>query len=206
MKSVRYFHGIHLPEWPREAIYRRLGFRRSATTLTEAQRAETERSIQEAMDLIRLKGALLRLPLRIENSRRSAIPDGTVFESAHLAGFLRNCREVVFMGATAGEAVMEAIKTDMAQERATRAVVLDATASEAVDAALDWIMTFLAGVVRREGRSPLKTRYSAGYGDLALENQRQIHRLLGMDRLGVSLTDHCVLVPEKSVTAITGIV
>jgi cobalamin-dependent methionine synthase I len=57
-----------------------------------------------------------------------------------------------------------------------------------------------------EGLIPLKARYSAGYGDLALENQRQIHRLLGMELLGVSLTDHSVLVPEKSVTAISGIV
>jgi len=206
MKSVRYFHAIHLPEIPREAIYRRLGFRRSATTLTEAQRAETERSIQEAMDLIRLKGALLRMPLRIEAPCQIVVPGEAVFESAHLATFLRDCREVVFMGATAGEAVMEAIKADMAEERVTRAVVFDATASEAVDAALDWIMACLARIVQREGLNPLKTRYSAGYGDLALENQRHIHRLLGMDLLGVSLTNHSILVPEKSVTAITGIV
>jgi hypothetical protein len=103
MKSVRYFHGIHLSELPREAIYRRLGFRRSATTLTEAQRAETERSIQEAMDVIHLEGALLRLPLHIEAPRRVVVSGETVFESAHLATFLRDCREVVFLGATAGE-------------------------------------------------------------------------------------------------------
>ena len=43
-------------------------------------------------------------------------------------------------------------------------------------------------------------------GDLPLESQRIMHRLLDLERIGVSITDHCILVPEKSVTAITGIV
>jgi hypothetical protein len=88
----------------------------------------------------------------------------------------------------------------------TRAVVLDAAASEIVDAALDWIMAYCNQGLRREGKMLMNTRYSAGYGDLALDSQRAFYRLLGLERLGVSMTDTCILVPEKSVTAVTGVV
>lgn len=206
MHAVRYFDNITLAQWPREAIYRRLGFRRSSTRMTAQQHEETERYIQNALDLIRLQGAALRLPVRIESTDRIILPGEIVFISRNLATFLRDSEEIILMAATGGEGIMEAIRTDTSGDHVTRAVVMDAAASEIVDSALDWIMSYLSQGLRREGKALMNTRYSAGYGDLALENQRVIHQLLVMDRLGVSITDNYILVPEKSVTAMTGIV
>jgi hypothetical protein len=110
------------------------------------------------------------------------------------------------MGATGGTAIMEAIQEDMAGRNATRGVVLDAVASEIVDKGLDWIMDYFRRVLRREGKTLLNSRFSAGYGDFELENQRLFHRLLEMERLGVTITAGCLLVPEKSVLAVTGII
>ncbi|MDQ5985461.1 MAG: hypothetical protein CSYNP_01171 [Syntrophus sp. SKADARSKE-3] len=206
MQAVRYFDTITLAQVPREAIYRRLGFRRSSTRMSSRQQKETGSDIQNALDLIRLQGAVLRLPFHVESAGRVVLPEDIVFTSINLATFLKDSAEILLMGATAGEAVMEAIRRDTSGDHVTRAVVMDATASETVDAALDWIMSYLNQGLRREGKTLLKTRYSAGYGDLALENQRVIYKLLGMDRMGVAITDSCILVPEKSVTALTGIV
>ena len=205
MNAVRYFPAITLAEWPIESVYRRLGYRRASTRLTTGQREETERYIAEGIDLIRLQGAALRLPVRTVSTDRVTLTDEVEFESRNLAAFLRDAREVVLMGATAGKEIMEAIENDTTGDRVTRAVVLDAAASEAVDSALDWIMGYLGRQLLREGRMLMQTRYSAGYGDLALENQRVIHGLLGLEGLGVGITERCILVPEKSVTAITGI-
>ena len=87
----------------------------------------------------------------------------------------------------------------------TRGVVLDAAASEITDAALDWIAGYFDQILRRERKRLLHARYSAGYGDLLLENQRTMHRLLTLEKIGVTITESCILIPEKSVTAITGI-
>ena len=93
-----------------------------------------------------------------------------------------------------------------ARDNLSRAVVYDATASEMVDGALEWIMRYYRGILRREGRGLLKRRFSAGYGDFALEHQKIIYDLLGFDRIGVSITSNkSILIPEKSVTAVTGI-
>jgi cobalamin-dependent methionine synthase I len=205
MAAVQYFHTIILAEWPYEAIYRRLGFRRASTRMTREQQEETEKSIQAAQEIVHLQGAFLRQPVRVEAPERIVLADQGEFQSRNLAAFLRDAREIVLMAATAGEEVMQAIRTDTAEDRITRAVVLDAAASEAVDAALDWMMGYLQQSLRREGKALMNTRYSAGYGDLALENQRMIHRILELERLGVGLTESCILVPEKSVTAMTGI-
>ena len=49
-------------------------------------------------------------------------------------------------------------------------------------------------------------RFSPGYGDLPLETQRDFLAAVdGQRRLGITLTDTCLMIPSKSVTAIIGI-
>lgn len=193
---------------PLGAIYRRLGYRRNATRLDAERQREIERYLGEAQELIRLQGTARRQPCRIEPPARVVLDEAVVFESRKLARFLKDAGEVIVMGSTGGAAIMEAIRADMAggEGNAIRGVVLDAAASEIVDAALDWIMAYFRQILRREGKTLLTSRFSAGYGDFALENQRLIHQLLQMERLRVAITDTCLMVPEKSVTALTGVV
>jgi hypothetical protein len=191
---------------PRPAIYRRLGYRKGATRISPGQGQEIEGYIAAALPLVQLQGSALRLPIEIEDTLLIRLPEGDAFASRKLARFLKDAREIILMGATAGMAIMEAIQADIEGRNATRGVVLDATASEVVDAALDWITGYFRQSLRREGKTLLNSRFSAGYGDFDLENQQLMHRLLQMDRLNVTITENCLLVPEKSVTAVTGIV
>ena len=73
------------------------------------------------------------------------------------------------------------------------------------DSAFDWIITYYNRELRREDKSLDDKRYSAGYGDFNLENQKIIYDLLGLKKIGVDITDTFVLIPEKSVTAMVGI-
>ena len=52
----------------------------------------------------------------------------------------------------------------------------------------------------------LKPRFSPGYGDLPLEMQRDIFRVLDCSRkIGLTLNESLLMSPSKSVTAIVGI-
>ena len=52
----------------------------------------------------------------------------------------------------------------------------------------------------------LKPRYSPGYGDFALQSQKEIFaRLECAKRIGLTLTDTMLMVPFKSVTAVIGV-
>jgi hypothetical protein len=204
MDKVRYFNNISI-KTPLAQIYRRLGFRKGVTDLSPRDQAETERYIETALSHIRLQGAARRLPVLLEGKSTVRLPEEAIFESRQLAKFLGGSDEILLMGATAGPEIMAAIQEDVAGRNVTRGVVLDATASETVDAALDWIMAYYNQTLRRQGKRLLPARYSAGYGDLALENQRMMYHLLAFEKIGVEITKTCILVPEKSVTAVTGI-
>jgi hypothetical protein len=204
MAPVLFFESISVPV-PRKNIYRRLGFVKGVTDVPASQQEEIERYIGYASSLIHLKGAGLRMPITEIKGARIILPDGAEFESRHLAKFLAKCGETVLMGATAGREIMNAIEEDANGANVTRGIVLDAAASEIVDAALDWIMDYFSQSLRRENRRLLGKRYSAGYGDLFLETQKTMYRLLQLERIGIEITESCMLVPEKSVTAITGI-
>lgn len=167
---------------------------------------EIETYIEDARLLMRLQGTGKRMRIQTVRASSTLLADGLVIESRHLAEFLSGCTEIVLMGATAGSDIAAAIQHDAGGDRMTRGVVLDATASETVDHALDWIMDYFRRSLIRENKALMNKRFSAGYGDLALENQRTMYRLLEMERIGVALTDSCILVPEKSVTAVTGVV
>ena len=204
MAPVLFFESISIPV-PRKNIYRRLGFVKGVTEVPISQQGEIERYIGHASSLIHLKGAGLRMPITEIKGSRIILPDGAEFESRQLAKFLANCDEIVLMGATAGREIMNAIEEDAAGANVTRGIVLDAAASEIVDASLDWIMDYFNQSLRRENRRLLGKRYSAGYGDLFLETQKVIYGLLQLDRIGIEITESCMLIPEKSVTAVTGI-
>ncbi len=196
-------------EAPRKRIYRRLGYRPGVTSLPAGQEAEVERYIEDALTLINLRGVGRRLALRGLQDARVMLEEQAgedVFHSRQLAAFLQECGEVVLLGATAGSEVMAAIAADVTGNQVTRGVVIDAVASEMVDASLDWIMTYFGRELRRENKALKPRRYSAGYGDFRLENQATMFRLLDLSRLGVQITASFLLIPEKSVTAIAGVI
>jgi len=192
-------------EPPYKKIYQRLGYKDKATKLTAAQQRKTDFFIEEAAGLISIKGSALRNNVSVNDGSRIVLDGDVTFSSAQLSFFLRNCREALLMGSTAGKTIMEAIQKKTAQHNLAAAVVYDATASEMTDAALDWIMDYFNNQLRREAKRLLPRRFSAGYADFHLKNQQTIYNQLQMAKIGVAINANFILLPEKSVTAISGI-
>ena len=190
---------------PSESIYRRLGYREGITRINPKQRDQIERHIKEALGLIVLKGVVRRMPIQKKKGSALTLAPKIILSSQRLSEFIGNCDELVVMGATAGDKIMKVLYRESAGKNLTAAVVYDAVASEMVDASLDWIMDFCNQQLRRENKQLTTNRFSAGYGDFLLENQKLMYDILALGELGISLTDRCILKPEKSVTAIAGI-
>lgn len=204
MDSVIFLEKISIDP-PCEKIYQRLGFKKQTTAVSPEQKNTTDLLIQDAAALMTLGGMLSRLCIQHNNGQEIRLSGGLTFTSKKLSFFLRDCREAVLMGATAGPAIMKAIQEKTLQNDLAAAVVYDAAASEMTDAALDWMMSYLNQTIRREGKTLLPRRFSAGYADFALENQKMIYDKLQMNKLGVTINSSFILLPEKSVTAISGI-
>lgn len=83
-----------------------------------------------------------------------------------------------------------------------RAVMLDALGSAFVEAGCDAAEDAIRA--RFPGKH-LTDRFSPGYGDLPLDVQPALLALAGGARMGVTLTDTMLMLPQKSVTAVLGI-
>jgi hypothetical protein len=200
-----YFNAMRVA-LPMKAIYKRLGFKKGVTELNPAEEEKLVAAIHEASGVVHLKGAACMLGLVRVDKSGVELEGGTIFSSSALAGMLSGCEQVLLMGATAGQAIMEEISSATQSENLTRAVVLDAVASEMADSGLDWITDYMNQDLMRKARRITKARFSAGYGDFSLENQKAVHAILHLEKIGVSITDSFILMPEKSVTAVAGIV
>ena len=191
-------------ELPRQSVLRRMGYHRKKTDLSPEQERQIDRWMTEAADLLDLKGVSLRLPLAFPREGVLLVGEQE-FHSPQLCRFLRGANEALLMGATGGREFSAFLQELTSSGKMGQAVVFDAVASEMVDDVLGWIMGVFRRELMRSGLTVMKHRYSAGYGDLELEAQGFFHRILGMEKLGVSLTESFLLDPEKSVTALTGI-
>ncbi|MFH1768789.1 MAG: methionine synthase [Candidatus Omnitrophota bacterium] len=190
---------------PPDKIYSRLGYVKGVTKISKGQDGLIKKYIGQARELIRLKGAAVRVPIEKVDSGEITLSGRISFRSKALAKFLVNCKEVLIMAATAGEEVVKAIDKNFQGKDMTLAVVFDAVASQEVDQSLAWIMNCFNISLAAEGKCLTPRRFSAGYGDFSLDNQKIIYDTLRLKRLGISLTGEYILVPEKSVTAIAGI-
>ncbi len=140
------------------------------------------------------------LPVSVEND--SCDFGSTSVRSHDLAKNLINCNKAVFFAATIGLSFDRLIKKYTHLSPA-KAVMLDAIGVERVEALCDAFCDFLKS---ENEEAALKPRFSAGYGDLHLEFQKEIFAILSPStQIGVTLNDSLLMSPSKSVTAIVGI-
>ncbi len=190
---------------PIEKIYYRLGYTKGKTNLSIDEKQKIDSYIDKAVEKIILKASISRVPVLNIKDNNISLVSGIRFKSNGLVKLLSGCSEVLFMGATAGSDIVQIVQNYSKGQNVTAAVVFDAVASEMTDAALDWVVKFFNNSLRRENKCLTKRRFSAGYGDFLLENQKVIYEVLEFRELGVNLTDEFLLIPEKTVTALAGI-
>lgn len=125
---------------------------------------------------------------------------GVRFTSRDLARHLKGCDKALLLAATLGSRV------DVAIRRLALGSVAEGAAAQAVAAAL--IESYCDSVQAQADTDGLaqRPRFSPGYGDWNLEEQRLLFPVLDCaKRIGLTLTDGLMMAPSKSVTAIIGL-
>lgn len=125
-------------------------------------------------------------------------------ESRDLAKALAGCESVMIFAATVGVGIDRLIAKHTRLSPA-RALALQALGAERIEALCDAFCNARSEECARRGFS-LRPRFSAGYGDLSLDLQKDIfHALDCPKRIGLTLNDSLLMSPTKSVTAIVGL-
>jgi len=119
--------------------------------------------------------------------------------SSGLAKNLDGCSQAYVFCATLGIG-MDRRYERLSRESQARATVFSAVGSAMAEGLCDYVNAKLGDGVFT------KPRFSCGYGDFCISHQSEILNVLeAQKRLGVCLTDTCMMVPVKTVTAIIGI-
>lgn len=129
---------------------------------------------------------------------------GTYLSSFTLADHLRGCKEAFLTAFTLGPGVDALIKrcelTDMPLVPVLQACAAVYTEEQA-DAAQEDIRTYA-----RYRSLYLRPRYSPGYGDFPLSCQRFLFEALQVSKkIGITLTESCLMLPMKSITGVVGL-
>lgn len=125
-------------------------------------------------------------------------------DSQNLIKNLKDCSEVIIFVATLGMEFEKKLRFFSASEPSD-ALIFQAIGTELLEAYCDNLTqdVFLKDYPEHFGTKP---RFSPGYGDLSLECQKDIFRILKPEKtIGAYLTDSLMMVPSKTITAIVGI-
>ena len=134
---------------------------------------------------------------------RMKSPQRWLDESKALSLRLSGCRDVYLACGTLG-AAYDAFHRRVSVKSGADALIVQAIGAAAVEALMDGVELEIRRELQ-EGES-LVSRYSPGYGDYPLAEQRRLLSILDAPRkVGVSLTDALVMAPSKSVSAVIGV-
>jgi cobalamin-dependent methionine synthase I len=191
-------------------IYRYLGYGRNIPD--DDIKAVIDEVIDSLINVIKPKNIYRIYDCHIEDKEitlkgSEKESDVIVINSKNLSDNLFSCRKVVLMAATLG---IEADKLMQKYEilNMAKASITQSCGAACIEAYCNILQErILEDVVASTGEKLyLRPRFSAGYGDVPLEVQRDIFRALECTkRIGLTLTESLLMYPTKSVTAFIGL-
>jgi len=115
----------------------------------------------------------------------------------------KNTRFISLIAVTIGGRLEQKVEELFTRGRYTESLILDAVGSAAVENLADQLEKEMNKKAEIYGYS-LTPRFSPGYGDWPLFNQREIIRAINAEEFGITVNHSDMLIPRKSITAILG--
>lgn len=193
-----YTQTFPLPPVCRREILRYAGARAESPELS----ALLEKALAEAEPILCGKVCWQEFPLSEQNGRLNL--GFTETGSRALQKNLAGCDRVVVFGATVG-LPLDRLIARYGRVSPAKALLLQAIGAERIEALCSTFCSYIRQDAENRGLRT-STRFSPGYGDLPLELQRDIFRVLDCPRrIGLTLNESLLMSPSKSVTAVFGI-
>lgn len=161
---------------------------------------------EETLDLLyvclkKTEGEIV--PKLISTELGREVMDKFCENSRLLTEYFSGCDKTVLFAATIGNGIDRLIASASVNSVA-EAQMYQAIGTQQVEELCD---VFCRELTEKYGSSgfSLRPRVSPGYGDLRLEIQNDIFRILDCSKIGISLTDSLLMRPGKSVTAFVAV-
>ncbi len=132
------------------------------------------------------------------------LENGTLQTGRQVAAYMKDSAYAALFVCTAGPIFTELTRAHSQSDEQLEAYLTDALGSLSVENAMDLIQDSLEK--RCQARSwNITNRYSPGYCNWPLTDQRPLFAMIGENPTNVSLNDSCLMSPIKSVSGIIGL-
>ncbi len=177
-----------------------LRFLRVRKEVDDETKAILESCLDEFEKVVQYKASYRYYDIKIENDE-VAFDDDFTLKSEKLAKNLRGCSGAFVFVVTTSIGVDRLI-TKYMNLQVSRAVILDAIGSAAVECFCD----YLSKSIQDENGVCFRPRFSPGYGDLSINCQGCVLGACDASRkIGVTLSSNHLMIPKKTVSAIAGV-
>lgn len=190
---------------PQNKVLARLGYQRGKTRLDTRTLALIEQEILLAEKLATPKQVIANANIVLGNNSTVHLEPGLTINSKKIYELLKNSSSAYGFAVTAGPYIEEKIKHLIAEKDTAKALVLDAIGSVITEELAEITNNQIITEAEQVG-SQTTRRFSPGYGDWELLEQTDFLRWLGAETIGIKLNSKCQMIPEKSVSALIGII
>ena len=132
------------------------------------------------------------------------IEGSIIFKSQVIARLLAQCKKLAVFLVTIGTHLEETACRLAEDKLVLQAAVLDAIGSNAAEKVANRVQDQIGKMARAEGLA-ISRRFSPGYCDWNIGQQRMVFQAMNGDSAEVNLTDGCLMLPRKSISGIIGI-
>jgi hypothetical protein len=186
-----------------EAVLIRLGYSRSLTKIDPKTENLIKENLSAAQKIIKPRAAVAFDNITLTQDE-ALCENGFKIRSKDVAKLLKGCFKIYGVVVTIGPAAEKRRDDFIAQKETFQALIFDAAGSAAAEETITSANRQIKEYEEKNGNIVTK-RYSPGYGDWTLENQKNFLTWLGADKIGITLTDAHLMKPEKSVSAVIGV-
>lgn len=132
------------------------------------------------------------------------IEGSIIFESQVIAPLLEQCEKAAVFLVTIGEHLEEMAYGLAEDGLIVQATVLDAIGSVAAEKVADFVQDRVREIANDQGLV-ISQRFSPGYCDWDIGQQRTVFWAVSGDSVGIRLTEGCLMIPRKSISGVIGI-
>lgn len=191
------------PEIKEEHVYRLLGYGKR-NPLSRQISNKIKRSIKSIHPLLKPKIAYEEKKIKKTEKGTVMLEKNIELKSSRLSRALKKSDRAVVFLATVGKEIDKKINTLMNQKKITDAYIFDAIGSIAVEETVNMFQERFDSIAQiNKERSTV--RFSPGYCDWPVQEQKKIFRILDSSQIGVELNTSCLMTPRKTVSGVFGI-
>lgn len=163
-----------------------------------------EEATAEIKNVIKFRYLYQKFPIELAEAGVKVMGTTLTLKGKSIKKHLSNSKDIYIMAATLGARVDKKISY-YEKVSVTKSMIFDACATTAIEAGCDQVEAEIKEKVLAAGNEDITFRYSPGYGDLGIDIQKEILRILNAPKkIGLTASKYNMLLPTKSVTAIIG--